>query len=172
MGVLGLAIGTRYDGYAWQQVNGDCVTVKDGTLMVNDGILLGRGFLNLETFIKENDNDVGVEFSNSACLRLLGGTTMINGGTFWGRGNADVISALDSAKITVKNGTFSTNHLRVLLVPTINTTLYGYYNPYVIGHEQRYGYQYHPASDVGSIKLSSDMLDPQRNTVELILYSL
>ncbi|MBE7033773.1 MAG: S-layer homology domain-containing protein [Ruminococcaceae bacterium] len=166
-GVLALAIGARYDGYAWQQVNGDCITVNDGNLLINDGIFLGRGFSHLETFVKANDNDVDVEFSKATCLRLLGGTTTINGGTFHGKGNADVISSLNEAKVTVKNGTFSTNHLRVLLVPTINTTLYGYYYPYVIGHEQRYGYQYHPASDVGSIKLTSDMLDPQRNTVEL-----
>ncbi len=166
-GVLGLAIGARYDGYAWQQVNGDCITVNDGSLMVNDGVLLGRGFSNLETFVKEGDNDVDVAFSRSACLRLLGGTTIINGGTFWGRGNADVLSSTKNANVTVKNGTFSTNHLRVLSVPSLTLTLYGYYEPYVIGHAQRYGYKYHPASDVGSVRLTSDMLDPQRNTAEL-----
>ncbi len=166
-GVLGLAIGARFDGYAYQQVNGDCITVKDGSLLVNDGIFLGRGFSNLETFVKDNDNDVDVEFSRSACLRLLGGSTIINGGTFWGRGNADVLGTTKNAKITVKSGTFSTNHLRILLVPTINVTLMGYWEPYVIGHAQRYGYMYHPASDVGSVRLTSDMLDPQRNTAEL-----
>ncbi len=166
-GVLGLAIGARFDGYAYQQVNGDCITVNDGSLMVNDGIFLGRGFSNLETYVKDNDNDVDVEFSRSACLRLLGGNTTINGGTFWGRGNADVFATLKDAGITVKSGTFSTNHLRILLVPTINVTLTGYWEPYVIGHEQRYGYKYHPASDVGSVRLTSDMLDPQRNTAEL-----
>ncbi|MBE6651630.1 MAG: S-layer homology domain-containing protein [Ruminococcaceae bacterium] len=166
-GVLGLAIGARYDGYAWQQVNGDCITLNNGTLMINDGVFLGRGFSNLETFVKEGDTDVDVSFSKAACLRLLGGTTIVNGGTFHGKGNANVIGASSDAKITVKSGTFSTNHLRVLLVPTINVTTNGYWAPYVIGHEQRYGYQYHPASDVGSINLTSDMLDPQRNTVEL-----
>ncbi len=166
-GVLGLAIGSRFDGYAWQQVNGDCITLKDGSLMINDGIFLGRGFSSLETYVKEGDNDVDVEFSRSACLRLLGGSTNINGGTFWGRGNADVLGYLSDARITVNSGTFSTNHLRVLLVPTINVTLYGYWAPYVIGHAQRYGYKYHPASDVGNIRLSADMLDPTRNTVEL-----
>ncbi len=166
-GVLGLAIGARYDGYAWQQVNGDCITVNNGTLMVNDGIFLGRGFSNLETYVKDGDNDVDVEFSRSACLRLLGGTTTINGGTFWGRGNADVLAATKNANVSVKSGTFSTNHLRILLVPTLTLTLYGYYEPYVIGHAQRYGYKYHPASEVGSIRLSADMLDPQRNTAEL-----
>lgn len=166
-GVLGLAIGARFDGYAWQQVNGDCITVKDGSLLVNDGIFLGRGFSNLETFVKEGDNDFDVEFSRSACLRLLGGNTNINGGTFWGRGNADVLGATKNAKITVKSGTFSTNHLRVLTVPSINVTAHGYYHTYVIGHKQRYGYEYHPASDVGSVRLTSDMLDPQRNTAEL-----
>lgn len=165
-GILGQALGARYDGYAWQQVNGDCITVNDGTLVVNDGIFLGRGFSNLETYVEENDTEFDVEFSRSACLRLLGGTTTINGGTFWGRGNADVFAANKDAKVTVKNGTFSTNHLRVLLVPTINVTSYGYYHAYVIGHEQRYGYQYHPASDVGSVRLTADMLDPQRNTAE------
>lgn len=166
-GALGLAIGARYDGYAWQQVNGDCITLNDGTLMVNDGVFLGRGFSHLETFVKEGDTDVDVDFSKAACLRLLGGNTIINGGTFWGRGNADVFAATREANVKVKNGTFSTNHLRVLLVPTLNVTTYGYWVPYVIGHEQRYGYQYHPASDVGSIKLTADMLDAQRNTVEL-----
>ncbi len=166
-GVLGLAIGARFDGYAWQQVNGDCITVKEGSLLVNEGIFLGRGFSNLETYVKEGDNDFDVEFSRSACLRLLGGNTTINGGTFWGRGNADVLGVTKDAKITVKSGTFSTNHLRVLTVPSINVTAYGYYHPYVIGHEQRYGYMYHPASDVGSVRLTSDMLDPQRNTAEL-----
>ena len=165
-GVLGLAIGARFDGYAWQQVNGDCITVNDGTLLVNDGVFLGRGFSHLETFVKENDNDVDVEFSRSACLRLLGGTAIINGGTFHGKGNADVFAVKKDVKVMVKSGTFSTNHLRVLLVPTINVTLMGYWEPYVIGHAQRYGYKYHPASDVGSVRLSSDMLDPQRNTVE------
>ena len=166
-GVLGLAIGARYDGYAWQQVNGDCITVKDGSLLVNDGIFLGRGFSTLKTFVKNDDNDVDVEFSRSACLRLSGGFTTINGGTFHGKGNADVLGATKNANVTVKGGTFSTNHLRVLSVPTINVTLMGYWAPYVIGHEQRYGYQYHPASDVGSVRLTSDMLDPQRNTAEL-----
>jgi len=166
-GVLGLAIGARYDGYAWQQVNGDCITVNNGTLMINDGIFLGRGFTNLETYVKPNDTDVDVEFSRSACLRLLGGNTIINGGTFYGKGNADVLAIKkNDANFTLKNATLKTNHLRVLLVPTINVTTYGYYCPYVIGHEQRYGYQYHPASDVGSVRLTSDMLDPQRNTVE------
>lgn len=165
-GVLGYAIGARYDGYAWQQINGDCITVNDGSLLVNDGIFLGRGFSNLETFIKDNDNDVDVEFSRSACLRLLGGFTTINGGTFWGRGNGDVFATTKDAKVTVKSGTFSTNHLRVLSVPSLSVTLHGYYEPYVIGHAQRYGYQYHPASEVGSVRLSADMLDPQRNTVE------
>ena len=166
-GVLGLAIGARFDGYAWQQVNGDCITVKDGSLLINDGVFLGRGFSNLETYVKDNDNDVDVEFSRSACLRLLGGNTNINGGTFWGRGNADVLGASKNAKVSVKSGTFSTNHLRVLLVPTLNLTLTGYWEPYVIGHAQRYGYKYHPASEVGSVRLTSDMLDPQRNTAEL-----
>ena len=166
-GVLGLAIGARYDGYAWQQVNGDCITVKDGSLLVNDGIFLGRGFSTLKTFVKNDDNDVDVEFSRSACLRLSGGFTTINGGIFHGKGNADVLGATKNANVTVKGGTFSTNHLRVLSVPTINVTLMGYWAPYVIGHEQRYGYQYHPASDVGSVRLTSDMLDPQRNTAEL-----
>ena len=166
-GVLGLAIGARFDGYAWQQVNGDCITVKDGSLLINDGIFLGRGFSSLETYVKDNDNDVDVEFGRSACLRLLGGNTNINGGTFWGRGNADVLGATKNANVTVKGGTFSTNHLRVLLVPTINVTLTGYWEPYVIGHAQRYGYKYHPASEVGSVRLTSDMLDPQRNTAEL-----
>ena len=166
-GVLGLAIGARFDGYAWQQVNGDCITVKDGSLLINDGIFLGRGFSTLKTFVKNDDNDVDVEFSRSACLRLSGGFTTINGGTFHGKGNADVLGATKNANVTVKGGTFSTNHLRVLSVPTINVTLTGYWAPYVIGHEQRYGYQYHPASDVGSVRLTSDMLDPQRNTAEL-----
>lgn len=166
-GVLGLAIGARFDGYAWQQVNGDCITVKDGSLLINDGIFLGRGFSSLETYVKDNDNDVDVEFGRSACLRLLGGNTNINGGTFWGRGNADVLGASKNAKVLVKSGTFSTNHLRVLLVPSINVTLTGYWEPYVIGHAQRYGYKYHPASEVGSVRLTSDMLDPQRNTAEL-----
>lgn len=166
-GILGFAIGARFDGYAWQQINGDCITVKGGSLMVNDGTFLGRGFSKLETYVKENDNDVDVEFSRSACLRLVGGSAAINGGTFWGRGNADVLSVSKNAKLTVKNGTFSTNHLRVLTVPTINVTLTGYWLPYVIGHEQRYGYKFHPASDPGSVRLTSDMLDPQRNTVEL-----
>ena len=166
-GALGLAIGARFDGYAWQQVNGDCITVKDGSLLVNDGIFLGRGFSTLKTFVKNDDNDVDVEFSRSACLRLSGGFTTINGGTFHGKGNADVLGATKNANVTVKGGTFSTNHLRVLSVPTINVTLTGYWAPYVIGHEQRYGYQYHPASDVGSVRLTSDMLDPQRNTAEL-----
>ena len=53
------------------------------------------------------------------------------------------------------------------MVPTINVTLTGYWEPYVIGHAQRYGYKYHPASEVGSVRLTSDMLDPQRNTAEL-----
>lgn len=166
-GVLGLAIGARFDGYAWQQVNGDCITVKDGSLMVNDGVFLGRGFSSLETYVKEGDNDVDVEFSRSACLRLLGGSTSINGGTFWGRGNADVLAHTKNAEVSVISGTFSTNHLRVLLVPTINVTLTGYWEPYVIGHAQRYGYKYHPASDAGSVRLTADMLDPQRNTAEL-----
>ena len=83
-GALGLAIGARFDGYAWQQVNGDCITVKDGSLLVNDGIFLGRGFSTLKTFVKNDDNDVDVEFSRSACLRLSGGFTTINGGTFHG----------------------------------------------------------------------------------------
>lgn len=166
-GVLGLAIGARYDGYAWQQVNGDCITVNNGTLMVNDGIFLGRGFSKLETYVKQNDNDVDVEFSRSACLRLHGGNTIINGGAFYGKGNSDVIGAASEAKVSVKNGTFKTNQLRVLLVPTLNLTLYGYWCPYVIGHEQRYGYQYHPASDPGVTGLKSDMLDPLRNTVEV-----
>ena len=166
-GALGLAIGARFDGYAWQQVNGDCITVKDGSLLVNDGIFLGRGFSTLKTFVKNDDNDVDVEFSRSACLRLSGGFTTINGGTFHGKGNADVLGATKNANVTVKGGTFSTNHLRVLSVPTISVTLTGYWAPYVIGHEQRYGYQYHPASDVGSVRLTSDMLDPQRNTAEL-----
>jgi len=166
-GVLGYAIGARYDGYAWQQINGDCITVNNGSLMVNDGIFLGRGFADIETFIKENDNDVDVRFARSACLRLVGGNTRINDGTFWGRGNADVLSTTKDAKVTVKSGTFSTNHLRVLSVPSLSVTLNGYFEPYVIGHEQRYGYQYHPASDVGSVRLTSDMLDPQRNTAEL-----
>ncbi|MBQ8758737.1 MAG: hypothetical protein IJZ20_03495, partial [Clostridia bacterium] len=165
-GVLGLAIGARFDGYAWQQVNGDCITVNDGTLLVNDGVFLGRGFSHLETFVKENDNDVDVEFSRSACLRLLGGTAIINGGTFHGKGNADVFAVKKDVNVTVKSGTFSTNHLRVLLVPTINVTLTVYWEPYVIGHAQRYGYKYHPASDVGSVRIMADMLDPQRNTVE------
>ena len=165
-GVLGYAIGARYDGYAWQQINGDCITVNDGSLLVNDGIFLGRGFSNLETYIKDNDNDVDVAFSRSACLRLLGGFTTINGGTFHGKGNGDVFATTKDAKVTVKSGTFSTNHLRVLSVPSLSVTLHGYHEPYVIGHEQRYGYQYHPASDVGSVRLTSDMLDPQRNTVD------
>ncbi len=166
-GVLGVAIGARYDGYAWQQVNGDCITVNDGTLMINDGIFLGRGFSHIETFVEEGDNDVDVSYSRAACLRLLGGNTIINGGAFHGKGNADVFGTSQDAKISVKNGTFSTNHLRVLSVPTLNLTQNGYWYPYVIGHEQRYGYQYHPASDVGSIKLTADMFDPERNTVEL-----
>ena len=167
-GVLGLAIGARYDGYAWQQVNGDCITVNNGTLMINDGIFLGRGFTNLETYVKPNDTDVDVEFSRSACLRLLGGNTIINGGTFYGKGNADVLAIKkNDANFTLKNATLKTNHLRVLLVPTINVTTYGYYCPYVIGHEQRYGYKYHPASDPGNTGLRADMLDPQRNTVEV-----
>jgi len=166
-GVLGLAIGARYDGYAWQQVNGDCITVNDGTLMVNDGIFLGRGFSKLETYVKANDNDVDVEFSRSACLRLLGGATIINGGMFHGKGNADVFGSRKDAKVTIKNGTFSTNNLRVLLVPTLNLTLYGYWCPYVIGHEQRYGYQYHPASNPGATGIRAEMLDPARNTVEV-----
>ena len=166
-GVLGYAIGARYDGYAWQQINGDCITVNNGSLMVNDGIFLGRGFADIETFIKENDNDVDVRFVRSACLRLVGGNTRINDGTFWGRGNADVLATTKDAKVTVKSGTFSTNHLRVLSVPSLSVTLHGYFEPYVIGHEQRYGYQYHPASDVGSVRLTSDMLDPQRNTAEI-----
>lgn len=165
-GILGQALGARYDGYAWQQINGDCITVNDGTLVVNDGIFLGRGFSNLETYVIENDNDFDVEFSRSACLRLSGGTTTINGGTFHGKGNADVFATNKDVNVTVKSGTFKTNHLRVLLVPTVNVTSHGYYHTYVIGHKQRYGYQYHPASDVGSVRLSADMLDPQRNTAE------
>lgn len=166
-GILGQAIGARFDGYAYQQVNGDCITLNDGTLVINDGIFLGRGFSNLETFVIENDNDFDVEFSRSACLRLLGGAAAINGGTFHGKGNADVFAVKKDVKVTVRSGTFSTNHLRVLLVPTINVTTHGYYHPYVIGHKQRYGYMYHPASDAGSVRLTSDMLDPQRNTAEL-----
>ncbi len=103
-----MAIGARFDGYAWQQVNGDCITVKGGSLLINDGIFLGRGFSNLETYVKDNDNDVDVEFGRSACLRLLGGNTIINGGIFWGRGNADVFGNLKNANVSVKSGTSTT----------------------------------------------------------------
>ena len=164
-GILAWTIGVRYDGYAWQQVNGDCITVNDGVLMVNDGIFLGRGFSNLETYVDERPA-MDIHFSRSACLRLLGGSTTINGGTFWGRGNANVFGASKDANITVKNGTFSTNHLRVIEVPTISVSGTGWYEPNVIGTEKSY-MGYHYASEPGSVGLTSDMLNPQRNTAEL-----
>lgn len=165
-GVLGWAIGVRYDGYAWQQVNGDCIIVNDGALSVNDGVLLGRGFSNLETYV-DSSPDMDINYGLSVCLRLRGGITNINGGTFWGRGNASVLRASKDAKVSIKRGTFSTNHLRVIEVPTITVTQTGFYEPFVIGSEQRYGDKYHPASEPGIIGITSDMLDPQRNTVEL-----
>ncbi|MBQ4088007.1 MAG: S-layer homology domain-containing protein [Clostridia bacterium] len=165
-GILAWTIGVRYDGDAWQQVNGDCITVNDGSLLVNDGIFLGRGFSHLETYVDDSP-DMDVDFGRSACLRLKGGATNISGGTFWGRGNADVFHVTQNAKVSVKSGTFSTNHLRVIEVPTIIVTQTGFYEPLVIGSKQRYGDKYHPASDPGNIKISADMLDPQRNTAEL-----
>ncbi|MBR5459582.1 MAG: S-layer homology domain-containing protein [Clostridia bacterium] len=166
-GAVGYAVGSRFDGYAWQQVNGDCITVNDGTLMINDGVFLGRGFSTFKTYIVTNNTDVELDFVRSACLRLLGGNTIINNGTFHGKGNADVIDIENGAGITIKNATIKTNHLRVLLIPTINLSTYGTYNPYVIGHKQRYGYKYHPASDPGTTGLMAEMLDPARHTVEV-----
>ena len=165
-GVVGLAIGSRYDGYVWQQVNGDCITVNDGTLMINDGVFLGRGFAKFESYAVEGKFDVELDFERAAALRLLGGNTIINGGTFHGKGNADVFNIEKEAGITIKNANLKTNHLRILLAPCTNLDMYGTYNPWVIGYHEKYGYQYHPASDPGTTGLIADMLDPARHTVE------
>ena len=167
-GVLGWAIGARFDGYAWQQVNGDCITLDGGEVTINDGIFLGRGFSDLNPY--EEDMDVRLDYSRAAVIRATEGVLNINNGEFLAKGNADLFAlsknAYNGGSVTgkIKSGVFSTNHLRVLNIPTINVR-YSRLNGWVVGTEKKYEGYYNPASDPGSIHFPYEALSPDTHVV-------
>jgi hypothetical protein len=165
-GTLGWAIGARYDGYAWQQVNGDCITLDGGNVTINDGVFLGRGFSEMDT--SANATDILFDFERSAVIRASSGELIINGGEFQGRGNADVFSlprnAFNGGEVTgkIKSGIFKTNHLRVINIPhieTANNKLGGF----IIGLETNG--EYNPASDPGSVRFPYEALNSEIHEV-------
>ena len=175
-GALGKAIGTRFDGYAYQQINGDCITLKDGTVTIYDGIFLGRGYSRLEAHFNSMAN-FELEGEKSAVIRAEKGTLNILGGEFHGKGNADVFALSKNAfnggdiEGTIRAGTFQTQYLKIVNVPSLNSSINIADHPMIIGKSKSLTtdamHAQHYLAHVGNINLPVDALDPQRNTVEI-----
>ncbi len=170
-GVLGWAIGSRYDGYAYQQVNGNCLSLNGGSITINDGVFLGRGYRKMRVYLDSNAS-MEMEWEREATIQATKGTLMINGGEFYAKGNANVFdlskNAFAGGEVTghIRAGLFDTQNLRVINVPYYSTAI-DFGAGMVMGTTKNTQDQYREASNVGSIWLPLEALNTETNTVEL-----
>ncbi len=174
-GMLGRAAARRFDGYAWQQVNGDCITLNSGYVTINDGVFLGRGFSYLNAYF-DDTAVLELEGSRSAVIRGKEGILDINGGEFYAKGNADVFSlsknAYKGGNISgkIKAGVFDTQHLSIINIPMKESHIIGANYPLIMGKVR--GQQSvdgrdinHSLSKVGSVHFPIGALNPETHEV-------
>ena len=175
LGSLSYALGRRFDGYAWQQVNGDCITLNSGIVTVNDGIFLGRGYSYLNTYFNDQAG-LELEGSRSAVIRAKEGELNIYGGEFYAKGNADVFSltqnAYNGGDVTgkIKAGVFDTQHLSIINVPVKESQISNSNHALIMGNvrgsittDGRDNNHY--LSKVGSLYFPLEALDSATHTV-------
>ena len=174
-GMLGRAAARRFDGYAWQQVNGDCITLNSGYVTINDGVFLGRGFSYLNAYF-DDTAVLQLEGSRSAVIRGKEGILDINGGEFYAKGNADVFSlsknAYKGGNISgkIKAGVFDTQHLSIINIPTKESHIIGANYPLIMvkvrGQQATDGRDLnHTLSKVGSVHFPIEALNPETHEV-------
>lgn len=116
-GVLAKAIAVRYDGNAYQIVNGNAVTLNSGTVTIEGGKLTGKGYRNLDMQFELSYMDVRLTYTRAAALLANEGELTINGGTMYGMANADAISISKNVDIHLNAGCYKTQLLKNVIVP-------------------------------------------------------
>ena len=117
-GVLYWAVACRFDGNAYQIVNGDAVTLKRGSVTINGGKVTGKGYRKLRTEFTTSRMDVELEFVRAAAVNALSGDLTINGGTIYGMANADALYIGSDVNTKITAGAFKTQLLKKILLPT------------------------------------------------------
>ena len=175
-GALGKALGCRFDGYAYQQINGDCITLNDGRVTIVDGVFYGRGYSQLKSYISD-DVRFEVEGEKAAVLRAIKGTLNIYGGEFYARGNADVFVLSNKAYSggdvdgVIRDGIFKTQYLKVINVPSYTTAIINANHAMVMGKSKgatKDIMKFQPElAHVGDINLPIDALSVKNHVVEI-----
>ena len=120
---------THYNGYAWMQVNGNCVNQTGGAVYLYGGTFLGRGYQKFESRLQTPYVKLSSDWERGAAVNYTGGEMTVAGGTYWGRGNANVFNVSSEAlsdgtgKLTVYGGIFRNNSLDTFIAPSLETNL-------------------------------------------------
>ncbi|MBQ7145038.1 MAG: hypothetical protein IJR65_07780 [Oscillospiraceae bacterium] len=128
LGLLGDAI-THYNGYAWMQVNGNCINQEGGQVFLYGGTFLGRGYQKFESRLVTPNIHLRTDWERGAAVNYSGGELSVLGGTYWGRGNANVFNVASNVlynhtgKLTVYGGVFRNNSLETFVAPSLDTSL-------------------------------------------------
>ena len=116
---------------------GDAVTLNSGEVTVNGGKLTGKGYRLFGTEFDQSVFDVyflgySSNYRNAkrcAALYAVEGKVTVNGGQIYGMANANALELSKNVDITLNAGTFETQLLRKIVLPTVNVGGAGNYRP-------------------------------------------
>ncbi|MBR3275014.1 MAG: InlB B-repeat-containing protein [Eubacterium sp.] len=111
-----------HTGYVRQQVNCDGITINDGTVIINGGVIQGRGFRDMR-MVDTGLINIEFQYERAAGIYMRGGRLIINDGVIWGMGGADVLDV--AGDVTIRAGRFYNHTIDYCLIPgvTLPTTL-------------------------------------------------
>ncbi len=104
----------RYDGYVDKVINSAGITVTDGTVTINGGVVEGRGFRKIR-FFKSGGMNLITE--TNAAIIADGGKVVINNGSFDSMSCADSLKVSDEAEVIIRSGNFYTHKNDKILFP-------------------------------------------------------
>ena len=143
-------LGGRIDEDVRQQVNCVGITMLDGNVTINGGVIRGRGYRYMFTCPIEYGAWGLNEYTRAAAVWARGGNLVVNDGEFEGKGGSNVLDVYGADNVTVRAGSFTTHKLEQVLVPC-----------YVDGEGSGTGAPRYMNGSYGTVGLDASYLDPE-----------
>ena len=133
----------RFDGNAYEIVNGNAVTLNGGSVTINGGKLHGRGYRKLSSsFSLSGAQDYTA--TRAAAICATEGKVTLNGGQLYGAANANCLELGGKVEFELNRAFFETQELKTVLCP-VDTPTYSHGQPtiaviqsdwesYAVGH--------------------------------------
>ncbi|MDO4845998.1 MAG: hypothetical protein Q3977_05220, partial [Oscillospiraceae bacterium] len=158
----------RIDGYYYQIIGGDCIHLDGGTVTINGGKVLGRGYRTLDT----KPNASTMEKIDLTAVRAAGiyaksGKVTINGGQISGMANADALSIQSGVDVSIAAGVFYTQLISKFFVPCVDSKASWTHQLDVTYNDTFRLNRPDPGSGAGSLGFPSELLDVSKHDVTL-----